>query len=44
MFVIAEWVSLLEDNRCHRRGSYLTIPIHFQGLTALMSAHIARNQ
>ena len=41
--VIAEWATLLVDIRCPRGGSYLSIPIHFSGLAALMSADIARN-
>ena len=43
MFVIAEWTTLLVDIRCPRCASYLSIPIHFSGLAALMSADIARN-
>ena len=41
--VIAEWAALLVDIRCPPGGSYLSIPIHFSGLAALMSAYIARN-
>ena len=44
IFVIAEWATLLMDIRCPRGGSQLSIPIHFLGLAALMSADIARNQ
>ena len=43
IFVIAEWDTPLIDIRCLRGCSWLTIPIHFSGLTALMSADIARN-
>ena len=42
MFVIAEWATLLVDIHCPRVGSYLSIPIHFTGLAALMSADIAK--
>ena len=43
IFVIAEWATLLVDIRCPRCGFQLSIPIHFSGLAALMSADIARN-
>ena len=43
IFVIAEWATLLVDIRCPRGGSQLSIPIHFSGLSPLMSAEIARN-
>ena len=43
IFLIADWATLLEDICCIRCGSYLSIPIHFTGLAALMSADIARN-
>ena len=43
IFVIAEWATPLMDIRCHRGGSSLSIPIHFSGLAALISADIARN-
>ena len=43
IFVIAEWATLLVDICRPRGGSYLSIPIHFSGLAALMSADIARN-
>ena len=43
IFEIAEWATLLVDIRCPRGGSKLSIPIHFSGLAALMSADIARN-
>ena len=43
IFVIAEWATLLVDIYCPRGGSPLSIPIHFSGLAALMSADIARN-
>ena len=43
IFVIAEWATLLVDIHCPRGGSLLSIPIHFSGLAALMSADIARN-
>ena len=43
IFVIAEWATLLVDNRCPRGGSLFSIPIHFSGVAALMSADIARN-
>ena len=43
IFVIAEWATLLLDIHCPRGGSYVSIPIHFSGLAALMSADIARN-
>ena len=43
MFVIAEWATLLVDIHYPRGGSQLSIPIHFSGLAALMSADIARN-
>ena len=42
IFVIAEWATLLVDIH-PRGGSSLSIPIHFSGLAALMSADIARN-
>ena len=42
-FVIAEWATLMVDIRCSQGGSRHTIPIHFSGLAALMSADIARN-
>ena len=41
IFVIAEWATLLVDICCPRSGSQLSIPIHFSGLAALMSADIA---
>ena len=43
IFVIAECATLLVDICCQRDGSKLSIPIHFSGLAALMSADIARN-
>ena len=43
ILVIAEWATLLVDIHCPRTGSELSIPIHFSGLAALMSADIARN-
>ena len=43
ILVIAEWATLLVDVHCPRGGSELSIPIHFSGLAALMSADIARN-
>ena len=43
IFVIPEWATLLVDIRCPRGCSELSIPIHFTGLAALMSADIARN-
>ena len=43
IFVIAEWRTLLVDIRCPPGGSQLSIPIHFSGLAAMMSADIARN-
>ena len=43
IFVIAESATLLVDFRCPRGGSQLSIPIHFSGLAALMSADIPRN-
>ena len=43
IFVIAEWATLLLDIHCAPGGSQLSIPIHFSGLAALMSADIARN-
>ena len=43
IFVITESATLLVDIRCPRGGSQLSIPIHFSGLAALMSADIARN-
>ena len=42
-FVIAEGTTLQVDIRCRRAGSQLSIPIHFSGLAALISADIARN-
>ena len=41
IFVIAERATLLVDIRCPRGGSQLSIPFHFSGLAALMSADIA---
>ena len=43
IYVIAELATLLVDIHCLRGGSKLSIPIHFSGLPALMSADIARN-
>ena len=43
IFVIAEWGTLLVDIRCRRSVSEISIPIHFQGLAALMGGDIARN-
>ena len=43
IFVIAEWASLLVDIHCPRGRFQISIPIHFSGLAALMSADIARN-
>ena len=43
IFVIAEWATLMMDIHCPRDGSLLSIPIHFSGLDALMSADIARS-
>ena len=43
IFVIADWATLLVDIHCPRGGSYLSIPIHFSGLAALMGVDIARN-
>ena len=43
ILVIAEWATLLVHLHCRRGGSQLSIPIHFSGLAALMSADIARN-
>ena len=43
IFVIAEWATLLVDIGFLRFGSLLSIPIHYSGLDALMSADIARN-
>ena len=43
IFVKAEWATLLVDIHCDRGASLLSIPIHFSGLAALMSADIARN-
>ena len=43
IFVITGWATLLVDIRCPGGGSYLSIPIHFSGLAALMSADIARS-
>ena len=40
IFVIAEWATLLVDIHCPRCGFQLSIPIHFTGLAALMSAEI----
>ena len=42
IFVIAEWATLLMGILCPQGGSYFSIPIHFSGLAALMSADIAR--
>ena len=42
IFVIAERATMLVDIHCPRGGSQLSIPIHFSGLAALMSADIAR--
>ena len=44
ILVIDEWATLLVDIHCPRDGSQLSIPIHFSGLAALMSADIARNR
>ena len=41
IFVIADWATLLVDIHCPRGGSKPSIPIHFSGLAALMSADIA---
>ena len=41
IFVIAEWATLLVDICCPRGGAYLSIPIDFSGIAALMSADIA---
>ena len=41
IFEIAEWATLLMDILCPRGGSLPSIPIHFSGLAALMSANIA---
>ena len=43
IFVIAEFATLLLYIHCRRGGSYLSIPIHFSGLAALMVADIAQN-
>ena len=43
IFVIAEWATMQVDIRSSRSGFYLSIPIHFSGLAAVMSADIARN-
>ena len=43
IFVIVEWATLLVDIRSPRGGPYVSIPIHFSGLAALMSADIGRN-
>ena len=43
IFVIAEWDTLLVDIHCPRGGSLLSIPIHFSGLAAVMSADNARD-
>ena len=43
IFMKAEWAILLVDIRWPRDGSSRSIPIHFSGLAALMSADIARN-
>ena len=43
IFVKDEWATLLVDIHCPRGDSYLSIPIYFSGLAALMSADIARN-
>ena len=41
--IIAEWATLVVDIPCPRGGSKLSIPFHFLGLAALMSADTARN-
>ena len=43
LFVIPELANLLVDIHCPLGGSYLSIPIHFSGLAALMGADTARN-
>ena len=43
IFVITELATLLLHIRCPQVGSKLSIPIHFSGLAALMSADIAQN-
>ena len=43
IFVIAEWATLLVDIHCPRGGFSISIPSHFSGLAALMSADIVRN-
>ena len=43
IFVMVEWAALLVDIHCPRGGSKLSIPIHFSGLAALMSADVARD-
>ena len=43
IFVIVEWATLLVDFYFPLGGSLLSIPIHFSGLAAMMSADIARN-
>ena len=43
ILVMAKWATLLVDIHCPRGCSLLSIPIHFSGLAALMSADIARN-
>ena len=43
IFVIAEWATLQVDIHCPRRGSQLSVPIHFTLLAALTSAVIARS-
>ena len=43
IFVIAECATLLVDICCPRGGCKLSIPIHFPGLAALLSADIPRN-
>ena len=43
IFVIAEFATLLVDFRSPRGGYQRSIPIHFSGLAALMSADIPRN-
>ena len=41
IFVIAEWATLLEDIHFPEVVLNFSIPIHFSGLAALMSADIA---
>ena len=43
IFVISEWAILLVDIRCIQGGSQISIPIHFSGLAALISADVARD-